>query len=115
MQVPGPKSKVKSALVQCSEETARLTFIPHPPSAVLRAIEKRPPYRRLKARLHLGDFEGWAKAGLETSKKVVYPKSLKRNQAPPESYGKKAYKAAEPGIALAGYRLASILDKGLGG
>lgn len=77
-------------------------------------IEKRQPYKKLKARIDLGNFEGWAKAGFITSKKTVYPKSLQRNQAPSQSYQKKAYKAAEPAIALAGYRLAKMLDQVLG-
>ena len=83
-------------------------------SRVAGTIAQQHPFKKMQKRLHPGDFEEWAKEGFQTSKKTAYPKSLKRNEAPSQSYAKKADKTAEPAIALAGYRLAKMLDKLLG-
>jgi hypothetical protein len=61
--------------------------------------------------LKLGQFQEWAKAGHETSKRVAYPQSLVRNQRPSEEYRRAVQRAAEPALALAGYRLAHTLNR----
>jgi hypothetical protein len=62
------------------------------------------------AALNLGQFEAWAKASHETTKKVAYPVSLERQKRPSELYRRSVQTAAEPAIALAGYRLAAMLN-----
>jgi hypothetical protein len=73
-------------------------------------IIQRHPRATMEDRLLPGQFEEWARAGFATAKEVVYPRSLKRGQAPSQQYRKKAFETAEPAIALAGYRLAAMLD-----
>jgi hypothetical protein len=76
-----------------------------------KSIMKRHSKAKLAKKLKPGEFESWAKDGYNTTKTKVYPSSLRRNQAPSNSYRKNALKISEPAIALAGYRLAEMLDR----
>ena len=73
-------------------------------------IMQRHPESGMVAQLSQGDFAEWAKDGLASAKSSVYPPWLKRFRTPSERYRKQAYNVAEPAIALAGYRLAALLD-----
>ena len=73
-------------------------------------IMQRHPESTMKNRLKSGDFAEWAKEGLVSAKASAYPSWLRRFRAPSERYRKQAYAVAEPAIALAGYRLAALLD-----
>ncbi len=73
-------------------------------------IMQRYPEAKMKGRLKQGEYAEWAQEGLASAKAVVYPSWLKRFQMPPEKYRKQAFNTAEPAIALAGYRLADMLD-----
>ena len=64
----------------------------------------------MTARLKKGEFGEWAKESLASAKASAYPPWLKRFRTPTERYRKQAYRVAEPAIALAGYRLAALLD-----
>jgi len=77
-------------------------------------IVARHPKPSLEARIKPGEFETWAKEGHATTKASVYPRSLRRNQTPSQTYRQSASRIAEPAIALAGYRLAEMLDRTLG-
>jgi S1/P1 Nuclease len=61
--------------------------------------------------LKAGQFDEWANEGFEVSKNEVYSSEVVRNKTPSESYRKKAYAIAETKIALAGYRLADMLNR----
>ncbi len=74
-------------------------------------IVARHPKSSLEARINAGQFEAWAKEGHATTKASVYPRSLRRNQTPSQTYRQNAARIAEPAIALAGYRLAEMLDR----
>lgn len=74
-------------------------------------IMQRHPASKMKDRLKDGQYAEWAKEGLASAKVSVYPSRLKRFQKPSERYRKQAYSIAEPAIALAGYRLAAMLDR----
>ncbi|MDZ7343175.1 MAG: S1/P1 nuclease, partial [candidate division KSB1 bacterium] len=78
---------------------------------ISRAIMARYPLAALTARLHMGDFEAWAKEGYQISKTKVYPATLQREKAPSENYRQEAYRLAEAAIALAGYRMAKMLEQ----
>lgn len=73
-------------------------------------IMQRHPEAKMKARLRQGEFAEWAKEGLASAKASAYPSWLKRFRTPSERYRKQVYNVAEPAIALAGYRLAALLD-----
>lgn len=75
------------------------------------AISVRYPQAQMQSRLHSGEFEAWAKEGYASAKSAVYPSWLRRYETPPEKYRKSAYRVAELAIALAGYRLAEMLNQ----
>jgi len=60
------------------------------------------------------DFREWAAASVAIARRSVYAAPLVRNQAAPAAYRQAAFQAAEPRVALAGYRLADILNQALG-
>lgn len=73
-------------------------------------IMKNYPASKIKTPMKQGDYAAWAQEGFVTAKTSVYPAWLKRFQPAPDKYRKQADKIAEPAIALAGYRLAAMLD-----
>ena len=76
-------------------------------------IERRFPMSRMRGRLLPGQFEQWSREGLRVAQSVAY--TTPRNQPASSSYRRRAWAAAEPRIALSGYRLADLLNSRLGG
>ncbi len=72
------------------------------------------PRAAFAAGLAPGDFERWAEEGYLASTTVVYPPTLQRGQRPPGSYRQTVERVAQPAAALAGYRLAALLEEVLG-
>ena len=66
-------------------------------------------------RLKPGDFEAWSREGFETAKSAAYPASLHEKQTPAPAYKKNVFSIADEAIAIAGYRLADLLDTTLVG
>lgn len=60
-----------------------------------------------------GDLTEWTRAGLEISKRDVYD-GVQPMKTPDDAYRRKALGIAESQIALAGYRLAALLNASLG-
>jgi len=60
------------------------------------------------------DFAVWARESFELAMKSGYPVELVRYQKPPRSYAETALEIAEARVALAGYRLASVLEEQFG-
>jgi acid phosphatase len=60
--------------------------------------------------LKAGDIQAWADEGFETAKAKTYPASLHEKQTPDPTYKKMVFAAADQAIALAGYRLADLLE-----
>lgn len=75
-------------------------------------IARRHPESR--ADLRLGDYDGWAREGVRVAQRAAFPAWLERGQRAPAHYRPFAWRAAEPRVALAGYRLAETLDRALG-
>lgn len=80
---------------------------------VARVIQEDHPLSSLADRLEPGRYEEWARAGFATSKSFVY-RGVERGKTPGREYRKAAFGVAEPAVALAGYRLADLLDRVLG-
>ena len=57
------------------------------------------------------DFTVWAREGLAVAQYAAYPAYLERDAPAPPRYLDDVYAAAAPRIALAGYRLAALLDE----
>jgi hypothetical protein len=62
-----------------------------------------------------GQYEEWSREGLRVAKTTIYPAWLVRGQPAPDRYQAVAWAAAEPRLALAGYRIADLLNRALGG
>jgi hypothetical protein len=73
-------------------------------------LTARHPAAGVAARLDLEHFEAWANDGYDTVKTRVYDPRLVRGEEPPAAYRDAAAALAEPALALAGFRLAALLD-----
>lgn len=71
------------------------------------------PQSRMRGQLEPGEFEEWSREGFRIAQRVAYT-GVVRDQRAPASYRVSAWNAAEPRIALAGYRLADLLNRTLG-
>lgn len=67
-----------------------------------------------RPRLFPRDFERWSREGLTLSETRLYPAWLVRGQPIPDRYRAWAWSAGAPRLALAGYRLADLLNHFLG-
>ena len=81
---------------------------------VARAVQQHYPRSTFADRLEPGRYEEWSREGFATSKSAVY-KGVERGKEPSRSYRTTAFEIAEPAVALAGYRLAELLERVLGG
>jgi hypothetical protein len=76
-------------------------------------IARHWPQSRMRGQLLPGQFEEWSREGLRVAQRVAY--TTPRNERATPAYRRRAWTAAEPRIALAGYRLADLLNQKLGG
>ena len=76
-------------------------------------VMQRHPRSRFGAEIGQQEFRQWAEASVRIAQRSVYRPPLVRNQAAPARYQRAAFQAAEPRIALAGYRLADLLNRAL--
>lgn len=74
-------------------------------------VMERHPRSRFSSELGQRDFGQWAREGVAIAQRDVYRAPLVRDQAVPPAYRTAAFLAAEPRIALAGYRLADLLNE----
>ncbi len=81
---------------------------------VANMIMQSHPRSGMLERLRPGDFDAWSREGFETTKRVVYPRTLQRGQMPSESYRTGALRVSGEAIALGGYRLADLLNQMFG-
>jgi len=72
------------------------------------------PRSSLAAELALRDVRAWARESVDVVLATAYPATLQRGVPPDAPYTDAAYAAAERRIALAGYRLADLLEELLG-
>jgi hypothetical protein len=80
--------------------------------SVAARIESRHPASALQGRLRPGEFNEWAREGLRAAERS-YPVWLVRGQRAPLRYREYAWSYGEERVALAGYRLADILNRTL--
>lgn len=78
---------------------------------IIGMITSEHPRSTMVSRLRSGDFEAWSLEGFETTKRVVYPQNLQRRQMPNDQYMGIAFRTTKEKIALAGYRLADLLNQ----
>lgn len=79
---------------------------------IAQTIARRWPQSRMRGRILPGQIEQWSREGLRVAQTVAY--RTPRNERASSSYRRLAWAAAEPRIALAGYRLADLLNQKLG-
>lgn len=81
---------------------------------IAEALMHQHPPAEYEARMKPGAFDAWAQEGFTTAKGHLYPPDLKRGEAPSAAYGAMAYDISARAAALAGYRLAALLNGLLG-
>lgn len=79
---------------------------------IAEAIAARHPRARMAGRIAPGEFEAWSIEGFRVAQAVAY--DTPRGERPSLAYGRRVWRAAEPRVALAGYRLADLLNTALG-
>ena len=79
-------------------------------SRVAEALMASHPPDSLRDAIAVGSFESWSKASAEIAMTYAYPEDLKRGAAPSARYETEASEIASKQVALAGYRLARLLD-----
>lgn len=72
---------------------------------------KKYPLAKMQSRLEIGRFETWQQESFQVASTKLYPKTLIRYQTPSAAYKKMAFGIAEEQIALAGYRLGTMLNQ----
>jgi hypothetical protein len=77
-------------------------------------VMQRHPRSGFSAAIGQRDFAQWARESVAIAQRDVYRAPLVRDQPVPPAYRTAAFLAAEPRIALAGYRLAELLNDVLG-
>ncbi|HEX2079159.1 MAG TPA: S1/P1 nuclease [Longimicrobium sp.] len=77
-------------------------------------ISSRNPRSRFTAELAATNPDDWARESLVLAQRSVYRNPLRRERLPSRAYELRALAAAEPRIALAGYRLADLLNQAIG-
>lgn len=80
--------------------------------SIAQQIARRWPLGRMRRQLLPGEIERWSEEGVRVAQRTAY--DLRRNEAAPPRYRRAAWAAAEPRLALAGYRLADMLNRSLG-
>lgn len=81
---------------------------------IAQTVQQRQPRRRFARELAPGEFTQWSQEGIRVAQRVAYPVWLVRDRPLPRRYLPYAWQSAEPRIALAGYRLADMLNRKLG-
>jgi len=96
IQMPRPQNETESAYL---ERISRLIMQKHPRSG-------------MSSRLQPFDFDAWSREGFETTKRVVYPRTLQCGETrnPSATYRGNAFSTAEEAIALGGYRLGELMN-----
>lgn len=80
---------------------------------IARTLTERHPRSEFAGALNPGSYEAWAREGFATAKRQVY--ATPPGEQPSPEYARAAYATAERVAALAGYRLAELLNRVLGG
>jgi hypothetical protein len=78
---------------------------------VIATIEQEHPRTEAAPRLHSGDYAEWSLESFETTTSTVYPAGLQRGVMPDEAYRERAFAASKTALAMAGYRLADLLNQ----
>lgn len=78
---------------------------------VIAKIQHDHPKASLMSRLESGQFDTWSKEGFAFAQDVAYPATLPRGGVASEAYKSAVFNVTEEEVALAGYRLADLLDQ----
>jgi hypothetical protein len=81
---------------------------------VAAGLERRYPAAWSRTRLLPGEYERWSREGVAIAQRTLYPAWLVRGQPAPERYQAIAWSTAQPRLALAGYRIAELLNRVFG-
>lgn len=78
---------------------------------IAQKMMKKYPLAKMQSRLEIGQFDKWQNESFQIAASKLYPATLKRGEMPSAAYQKMAFGIAEEQIALAGYRLGTMLNQ----
>lgn len=78
---------------------------------IAQKMMKKYPLAKMQSRLEIGQFDKWQNESFQIASAKLYPATLKRGEMPSATYNKMAFGIAEEQIALAGYRLGTMLNQ----
>lgn len=81
---------------------------------IIGIITTQHPRSGMVSSLRSGEFEAWSLEGFDKTKRLIYPQTLERGRMPNDEYTGLAFRTSKETIALAGYRLADLLNQMLG-
>ena len=78
---------------------------------IAQKMMKKYPLAKMQSRLENEQFDKWQNESFQIASTKLYPSTLKRGEMPSAAYNKMAFGIAEEQIALAGYRLGTMLNQ----
>ena len=81
-------------------------------ASIAARVQRRWPPRQFANVLFPGDYERWGREGLRVAQNTAY--ATPEGERPTLAYRDRAWDAAEPRVAISGYRLAEMLNRALG-
>lgn len=83
------------------------TYIPRLSETIVKDFSQQKFANSMKP----GKFDEWQRESFEIASQKLYPPTLLRNQPPTEEYRKNGVRIAEERLALAGFRIAELLNR----
>jgi hypothetical protein len=80
--------------------------------SIAQRLQREWPRARLARQVLPGEYERWSREGLRIAQNTAY--NTPEGQRPSARYRRIAWNSVEPRLALAGYRLAEMLNRALG-
>lgn len=74
-------------------------------------ITDKYPLKHFAGKTDAAKYDEWAQEGFKMASEELYPPTLKRGVTPDKDYQKRAVEISEERLALAGYRMANLLNK----
>lgn len=78
--------------------------------SIAERMTKKYPFAKVQNRLELGNYDAWQKESFAFNNTDVFSPDLKRFETPSTGYKRNAYRVAEQGLTLAGYRLGETMN-----
>jgi osmotically-inducible protein OsmY len=78
---------------------------------IAQQMMEKHPFSTMQNRLKLGQFDEWQQDSFKIAINELFPATLIRFQTPTDAYKNRAYQISQEQIALAGYRMGTMLNQ----